>query len=60
MSADPAALLATYRPVVQYDSLESYYTDWAAVITDHPGNALKRVDGTVIATPGRRAGPRRR
>jgi hypothetical protein len=48
-SYDPAALLAQYRPVVQYDSLESFYTDWAAVITDHPGNALKRADGTVIA-----------
>ncbi len=46
---DPAALLAQYRPVVQYDSLESYYTDWAAVITDHPGNALRRANGTVIA-----------
>ena len=46
---DPAALLAQYRPVVQYDSLESYYTDWAAVITDHPGNALKRANGTVVA-----------
>jgi hypothetical protein len=49
---DTAALLAQYRPVVQYDSLESYYTDWAAVISDRPGNELKRADGTVIAAAG--------
>ncbi len=49
---DTAALLAQYRPVVQYDSLESYYTDWAAVISDRPGNELKRGDGTVIAAAG--------
>jgi hypothetical protein len=34
-----------YRPFVQYDSLESYHTDSAGVITDHPGNSLKRLDG---------------
>ena len=49
---DTAALLAQYRPVVQYDSLESYYTDSAAVISDRPGNELKRADGTVIAAAG--------
>jgi hypothetical protein len=49
---DSAALLARYRPVVQYDSLESYYTDWAAVISDRPGNVLKRADGTVLAAAG--------
>jgi hypothetical protein len=47
-----SVLLARYCPVVQYDSLESYYTDSAGVITDHPGNALKRLDGTVIAAAG--------
>jgi hypothetical protein len=41
--------LGQYRPVVQYDSLESYYTDSAGVITDRPGNVLKRVDGSVLA-----------
>jgi hypothetical protein len=46
---DTSALLAQYRPFVQYDSLESYYSDSAAVITDHPGNVLKRIDGTVLA-----------
>ena len=51
-SFDLAALLAQYRPVVQYDSLEPFYTDSAAVITDHPGNALKRADGTVLAMAG--------
>jgi hypothetical protein len=49
---DSAVLLAQYRPVVQYDSLESYYTDWAAVVTDRPSNVLKRADGTVLATAG--------
>src|SRR5437763_6178363 len=49
---DAVALLALHRQVVQYDSLESYYTDWAAVITDHPGNVLKRADGTVVAAAG--------
>jgi len=49
---DPAVLLALYRPTVQYDSLESYYTDWAAVITDRPSNVLKRADGTVLAAAG--------
>jgi hypothetical protein len=48
-ATDTAALLALHRPVVQYDSLESYHTDWAAVITDRPGNVLKRADGSVIA-----------
>jgi hypothetical protein len=47
---NPSALLARFRPVVQYDSLESYHTDSAGVITDHPGNTLKRRDGTVLAT----------
>jgi hypothetical protein len=55
-TSDPGALLAQYRPFVQYDSLEPYYTDSAAVITDHPGNALKRVDGTVLAMAGAAAG----
>lgn len=49
---DSDVLLTQYRPVVQYDSLESYYTDWAAVITDRPGNVLKRADGTVLAAAG--------
>jgi hypothetical protein len=49
---DTAALLVEHRPVMQYDSLESYLTDWAAVITDRPGNVLKQADGTVIAVAG--------
>lgn len=49
---DPAAALAAHRPVVQYDSLESYYTDWAAVICDRPGNMLRRADGTILAAAG--------
>lgn len=49
-SAD--ALLGRYRPVMQYDSLESYPADWAAVISDRPGNLLKRADGTILAAAG--------
>jgi hypothetical protein len=49
---NPSTLLARYRPVVQYDSLESYHTDSAGVITDYPGNTLKRLDGTVLAVAG--------
>jgi hypothetical protein len=51
---DPAAMLAMHRPTVQYDSLESYYTDWAGVISDRPGNVLKQADGTVLAAAGPR------
>jgi hypothetical protein len=49
---DPLVLLDRYRPFVQYDSLESYYTDSAGVITDRPGNTLRRLDGTVLASAG--------
>lgn len=49
---DPHGLLGAHRPVVQYDSLESYYADWAAVITDRPGNVLRRADGTLLAVAG--------
>ena len=58
MSAlDTSALLNMHRPVVQYDSLESYYTDWAAIITDRPGNELKRANGMIVAVSGPNAGP---
>jgi hypothetical protein len=45
------ALLERYRPIVRYDSMESYYADWAAVISDHPGNKLLRADGSALV-PG--------
>ena len=53
MSTDAGrqALLERYRPIVRYDSMESYYADWAAVISDHPGNKLLRADGSALA-PG--------
>jgi hypothetical protein len=54
---DLVALLERFRPEVRYDSLESYFADWAAVITNRPGNVLKRQDGTVIATAGASAAP---
>jgi hypothetical protein len=49
--AGAQALLARYRPVVRYDSMESYYADSAGVITDRPGNRLMRSDGTTLV-PG--------
>jgi hypothetical protein len=48
-SLNLSALLARYRPVVAYDSLESFFADSAAILTDRPGNLLKRRDGTVLA-----------
>jgi hypothetical protein len=41
---DVSALLQRYRPVVHYDSHESFYADSVAIMTDR-------------VTPGRRAGP---
>jgi hypothetical protein len=64
--SDDADLLAQYRPVLQYDSAELYYADSAKTFTDNwfdagpmesYGNALRRKDGTVIASAGPRANP---
>ena len=58
MSDDVAALLQRYRPVIQYDSHESFYADSVAIMTDRitPGdgkplrcNTLKDAAGKVIA-----------
>ena len=51
---DLLAALQRYRPELRYDSLESFFADSAGIITDRPGNVLKRADGTVIAaaSPG--------
>ena len=49
MSTD-AELLERYKPFLKYDSHEPYFADSAAEWTDNPGNALKRADGTVLAT----------
>ena len=54
---DLVALLERFRPEVRYDSLETYLADSAAVISNHPGNVLKRQDGTLIATAGVAAAP---
>ena len=40
-------LLRTHRPVVKYDSQESYFADSAATFTDSPGNRLRRAAGAV-------------
>ena len=47
-----AELLERHRPVVRYDSQESYFADSAAEWTDNPGNRLTRADGTAIAVAG--------
>ena len=44
-----AELLRRYRPLLRYDSQESYFADSAAIWTDSPGNVLRRADGEVIA-----------
>lgn len=65
MSApDPAALLKRYRPVIQYDSQESFYADSAAMMTDlvRPSgqggrcNVLKNAAGKIIAAAKPQAG----
>jgi hypothetical protein len=61
---DVAALLQRYRPVVAYDSQESFYADSVAIMTDRvtPGrqagrcNLLKNVAGKVIASAKPAAG----
>ena len=52
----PRRCLQRYRPELRYDSLESFFADSAAVITDRPGNVLKRKDGTIIAAATPKAG----
>lgn len=63
--SDTAALLQRYRPVIQYDSQESFYADSAATITDlvvtQPGkptrsNYLKHGDRTIVAAGAPTAG----
>lgn len=58
-SPDVAALLQRYRPVIQYDSHESFFADSVAIMTDRvtPGsvqalrcNTLKNPVGKVIAS----------
>ena len=51
MSTDDE-LLARFRPVLQFDSQESFPADAAATLSDRPGNALKRAGGDVLAGKG--------
>jgi hypothetical protein len=61
---DVAALLQRYRPVVAYDSQESFYADSVAIMTDRvtPGrqagrcNLLKNAAGKVLASAKPAAG----
>jgi Vacuolar protein sorting-associated protein 62 len=46
-------LLALHKPVLKYDSQESFFADAAEIWTDAPGNRLVRADGTVLAEAGR-------
>jgi hypothetical protein len=48
--ATTADLLERHKPVLKYDSQESYFADSAGEWTDNPGNKLTRADGSVIAT----------
>jgi hypothetical protein len=47
---DPAILLARHTPRLAYDSMEAYFADSAAIWTDSQYTALRRADGTVLAT----------
>ena len=53
---DDAALLDRFCPILRYDSQGSFQADSPAVLTDRVAagggvaNALKRVDGTVVAS----------
>jgi Tol biopolymer transport system component len=42
-------LLEQYAPQVRYEAQESFYADSASMITDNPGNHLRREDSSVIA-----------
>ena len=50
--ATPQELLETHKPVLKYDSQESYVADSAAEWTDNPGNRLVKTDGSVVASQG--------
>ena len=59
--SDGPTLLARHLPVLSYDSQGSFLADSAATLTnriapDGKANALKRADGSVVATA---AGSRR-
>jgi hypothetical protein len=49
-----AELLDRHRPVLRYDSQESYFADSAAVWTDNPGNRLTTAAGALLAQAGDR------
>jgi hypothetical protein len=52
---DVRVLLERHKPRLVYDSHEVYFADSAAIWPDSPTNALKRLDGTVLAKPPRLA-----
>lgn len=49
--ATPSELLHRHRPVLKYDSNETYFADAAEEWTDHHGNRLKR-GGEILAVSG--------
>ena len=51
MSSD-TDLLARYRPMLQFDSQESFLADSAAILSDRPGNALRRAGNGILAGTG--------
>ena len=44
-----AALLERFKPQLRYDSLEAFFADSAAVMTDNPATTLRSADGTELA-----------
>ena len=52
MVTSEAQLLRRHLPILRYDSQGSYPADSPGVLTDRPGNELRRADGTVLARGG--------
>ena len=50
--ATPTELLHRHKPVLKYDSQESYFADSAAEWTDNPGNRLVTAAGQELAVAG--------
>jgi hypothetical protein len=52
-----AELLKRHKPVLKYDSQESYFADSAAEWTDNPGNRLLNANGRELASAGHGLSP---
>ena len=53
----PTELLKRHRPILKYDSQESYFADSAATWTNNPGNRLLDKNGNELAVAGQGLSP---